>query len=43
MSVYLLAFEGVKNCCRNFANLWVGLPMTERIGQKGGSPLQVSV
>ena len=34
MAVYSLAVEGVKN----FSNLWIGVPIAERIGGKGGSP-----
>ena len=43
MAVNLLAVEGVKNFSKNFANLSVGVPIAERIGQKGGISLRVSL
>ena len=42
MTVNSVAVEGVKNFSKNFANLLVGVLIAERIGRKGGIPLQVS-
>ena len=38
MTVYSFAVEGVKSFSKNFAILWVGVPIAQRIGQKGGIP-----
>ena len=43
MTVYSSAVADVKNFSKNFANLYVGVPIAERKGQKGGSPLRVSL
>ena len=39
MTVYLLPVEVIKSFSENFANLMLGVPITEKIGRKCGSPL----
>ena len=41
MAVYSWAVDGDKNFSKYFANLWVGVPIAERIELKGSSPVQV--
>ena len=36
--VYSFRVNGVKNGCKYFAHLYVGIPMADKIGPKGGSP-----
>ena len=43
MTLYSLAAEGVTSFSKNFVILWLGVPIAERIGQKGGIPLRVSL
>ena len=42
MTVNSLAVEGVRNFSKNFANLQVGVPVAESVGQKGVISLRVS-
>ena len=42
MTVYSLTAEIVKSCSKNYANLYVGVTVAQRIERKCGSPLRVS-
>lgn len=43
MTRYSLAVEGVNNCSKHFANFQVGVVKGERIREKGGSLLRISL
>ena len=41
MMVYSFEVKGAKKGTKNFANLYVGLPISDKIGQKGGTSTSI--